>query len=106
MTKERTIRILRVFIMVHASEILSNPLAFKACDGCERAVEKAIAVCPLCRTYRFDLDPARVKQRVLFRQARLEDFYPTLPRIDIRSVFTIWAAISAVSASSSMKHKP
>ncbi len=81
-TKKQTLKSIQGYITSHAKRILANPVAFKSCEGCDRTVEKSISVCPICRSYRFDPDPDRVRQRVSFRQATLEDVYFTLPRLE------------------------
>jgi hypothetical protein len=43
-----------------AAKIISNPTAYKVCEGCDSIVGAGTAICPNCHSYRFEPSPERV----------------------------------------------
>lgn len=78
--KEALLRKLREQIGAHVDFIKANPSEFKVCEGCDRAIDRKVDVCPVCHAYRFDPSPLRVIERASFRQDAVEKYYATLPR--------------------------
>lgn len=43
-----------------AIQIMTQPHLYKVCEGCDSILKKSPAVCPSCKSYRFDEDESSV----------------------------------------------
>lgn len=65
-----------------AADILSMPTLFKVCEGCEGIAGVDQMICPVCHSYRFDADRARLTEIALRLSDQPFPSYPaTAPRL-------------------------
>ncbi|MCC6355578.1 MAG: hypothetical protein IT577_16945 [Verrucomicrobiae bacterium] len=43
-----------------AEAIIASPAEYKVCEGCGSILRRGAAICPLCKSYRFDESGERV----------------------------------------------
>ena len=60
-----------------AMTVISNPEAYKICEGCTGIVTKRVARCPACASYRFNDNPTEVA-----RQAKELGSRPSKTRLE------------------------
>ncbi|HPA20779.1 MAG TPA: hypothetical protein PLU30_23730 [Verrucomicrobiae bacterium] len=45
---------------MQAEAIMASPSEYKVCEGCGSILRRTAAICPLCKSYRFDASEEKV----------------------------------------------
>jgi hypothetical protein len=53
-----------------AEAIAADPADYKICEGCGSIISRPTPICPVCKCYRFDDDPARVAEHAVLLGSR------------------------------------